>query len=106
MGRYTWLANEVLKSILYRYKNTGLLGHLFQDPIISFAKYRLCQPRPNKEMLKKTSLHKDYWLEIAIAYRRYLFFILGRRPRSLSDSDKEAALYLAADKESLFIKKS
>ena len=25
---------------------------------------------------------------------------------SLSDSDKEAALYLAADKESLFIKKS
>ena len=38
-------------------------------------------------------------LEIAIAYRRYLFFILGRRPRSLSDSDKEAALYLAADKE-------
>ena len=30
-------------------------------------------------------------------YRRYLFFILGRRPRSLSDSDKEAALYLAAD---------
>ena len=34
VGRYTWLANEVLKSILYRYKNTGLLGHLFQDPII------------------------------------------------------------------------
>ena len=77
----------MLKSILYRYKNTGLLGHLFQDPI----NYQpMC----------------DTWLEIAIAYRRYLFFILGRRPRSLSDSDKEAALYLAADKESLFIKKS
>ena len=56
VGRYTWLANEVLKSILYRYKNTGLLGHLFQDPI----NYQpMC----------------DTWLEIAIAYRRYLFFI-------------------------------
>ena len=55
----------MLKSILYRYKNTGLLGHLFQrkwdsDSVISTLYTQACLA-------------------------------------SLSDSDKEAALYLAAD---------
>ena len=68
----------MLKSILYRYKNTGLLGHLFQrkwdsDSVISTLYTQACLA-------------------------------------SLSDSDKEAALYLAADnnyplKASLCVKK-